>query len=310
MRRARGPYSGSVAEPSPSLTAETALRTAARTAAEFSWSYLDAHILGPVGENASVLLPREQLVLRICAGSSYDRARRELRLARWLHDSDVPAVRAVNGMDGPLLREGWAITVWKYVPGVRPASPDVIGTVLRRLHELKDPPDTELPSLDPLDGTEDYIDQSYLEPGEKSFLRHRLDRLRNAYVHLEPVLPPGPVHGDAHRKNIVQDQNGKPVVLDLERFSNGSREWDLVVAAVYERLGWYTAAEYAGFVTAYGWDVREWSEFETMAAVRELRMTAWLCARTEREPRLLPEARRRIASLRVPSRPRVWRPGA
>lgn len=285
------------------------MRTAAHTAAEFSWSYVDAHILGPVGENASVLLPREQLVLRICAAGSHERARRELRLARWLHVSDVPAAQAINGMDVPLLHEGWAITVWKYVPGVQPASTGVIGTVLRRLHELTNPPDIKLPSLNPFDGIDGYIDQADLAPGEKSFLHHRLDRLRNAYTYLEPALPPGPVHGDAHRKNIVQDRNGNPVILDLERFSIGLREWDLVIAAVYERLGWYTAVEYEAFVAAYGWDIRKWSGFETMAAVRELRMTAWLCARTGREPRLLPEARHRIASLRQSPGPKQWRPG-
>ncbi|MGW9351467.1 hypothetical protein [Nocardiopsis flavescens] len=63
------------------------------------------------------------------------------------------------------------------------------------------------------------------------------------------------------------------------------------------------------FVDAYGWDVRDWSGFETLAAVRELRMTAWLCARTGREPRLLPEARRRIASLQSRGAHKEWTPG-
>jgi aminoglycoside phosphotransferase (APT) family kinase protein len=298
-----------VDEPSPTLTTDTALRTAARIAAEFSWSCLDAHVLGPVGENASVLLPREQLVLRICAVESYERARRELRLAGWLRDSGVPAARMFGGVDTPLLYKNWAVTVWQYVPGVRPAPIGLIGTVLRRLHELTDPPDMELPSLDPFDGIDGYIDQAQLNSEETSFLRHRLDRLRSDYARLEPGLPPGPVHGDAHRKNIVQDSNGNPVLLDLERFSTGLREWDLVVAAVYERLGWYTPAEYAAFTAAYGWDIRAWSGFETTAAVRELRMTAWLCARTGREPHLLPEARRRIASLGQTSGAKRWRPG-
>lgn len=81
------------------------------------------------------------------------------------------------------------------------------------------------------------------------------------------------------------------------------------MVAVYERVGWYTGTEYEEFTSAYGWDIRTWPGFATLAAIRELRMTAWLCARTDREPRLLPEARHRIASLRRPDAPRHWRPG-
>ncbi|GAA3744892.1 hypothetical protein HDA32_005180 [Spinactinospora alkalitolerans] len=107
----------------------------------------------------------------------------------------------------------------------------------------------------------------------------------------------------------MRGSDGAAVLLDLERFSVGPREWDLVVAAVYERLGWYSTQEYAGFADAYGFDITDWSGFDVLAAMRRLRMTAWLCARTGREPHLLPEARRRIASLRDPRAPHTWTPG-
>jgi hypothetical protein len=95
----------------------------------------------------------------------------------------------------------------------------------------------------------------------------------------------------------------------LERLSIGPREWDLVVPAVYQRLGWYTDPEYDAFVATYGWDVRTWPGFPAFAALRELRMTAWLVSRLPREPNLKPEANRRIASLRDPDAPRLWTPG-
>lgn len=226
-----------MAESSSHLTTETALDTAARVANKCSWSSLNAHILGPIGENATVLLPEEQLVLRICASIHHQRAHRELRLANWLRGCRIPAAHAIGGMNEPLLRNGWTITVWKHIPGVRPASTDVIGAALRQLHELTEPSGIDLPVLDPFNGIPDYIDQAHLKPHDMSFLRRQLDNLRNAYTRLEPALPSGPVHGDAHRKNIVQDESGHPVILDLERFSTGAREWDLVVAAVYERAG-------------------------------------------------------------------------
>jgi len=117
------------------------------------------------------------------------------------------------------------------------------------------------------------------------------------------------IHGDANRKNAIRGRDGRAVLLDLERFSVGPREWDLVVPAVYQRLGWYSDPEYDAFVAAYGWDIRTWTGFSTFAALREFRMTAWLISRLTREPRLTPEASRRIASLRSPDAPRSWTPG-
>lgn len=118
------------------------------------------------------------------------------------------------------------------------------------------------------------------------------------------------MHGDAHRKNLQQSHGqGPAVLLDLERVSLGAREWDVVVPAVYRRVGWYTEAEYEQFVRAYGWDIRTWHGYEILAAARELRMVAWLSSRTSREPRLLPEARRRIESIRDASSHKRWTPG-
>lgn len=292
---------------SPDLTANYALNLAARAAETLGCSSHGAAVLGPVGENATVLLPQERTVLRISAASQYDRARQELRLARWLSESGIPVTQPISSGD-PLRCEGWVVTAWREITGLRPAPTEAIGTVLGQLHQLQEP-EFGLPALDPLDGVESYLHASDLPQGDLGFLQQTLMGLRQAWGRLEPALPVGPVHGDAHRKNIVQDSAGRPVVLDLERFSMGMREWDLVIAAVYERLGWFSPDEYARFVGAYGWDVREWEGFEVVAAVRELRMTAWLCARTRREPRLLPEARRRVASLRNPEGSRDWRPG-
>ena len=304
-----GPYSGLVAKSSPALTSETALQIAIDIEPKFSWSSRGARVLGPVGENATVFLPEQQLVLRTCANDHKERASRELALAHWLREHAVPAVRPAKGFSAPVLFQGWVITAWEFIPGIESGTTTTIATALQQLHRLSAPQGLALPELDPFDGVSGYIEQAALENQEKAFLDARLNELRDAYTRLRFALPRGPVHGDAHRKNIVRDNDGEPVVLDLERFSIGPREWDLIVAAVYERVGWYTTAEYEAFTSAYGWDIRTWSGFETLAAVRELRMTAWLCARTNREPRLLPEARRRIASLKRPKEAKRWQPG-
>ena len=99
-----------------------------------------------------------------------------------------------------------------------------------------------------------------------------------------------------------------PLPLDLERFSVGPHQFDLVVPAVYQRLGWCTDSEYDAFAAAYDRDVRTWDGFSVFAALREFRMTAWLISRLAREPRLKPEAAGRIASLRDPEAARSWTP--
>ncbi|MFY7069423.1 phosphotransferase enzyme family protein [Nocardiopsis changdeensis] len=291
-----------------SLTRERALGIGGRVAQCEGWPAQELRVLGPIGENANLLLPDAGVVLRICSQTGLLRARRELAVAQWLKESGVPAVRTRSEV--PRLDDsGWVITLWDFVPQTSPGSPAVIGGALRRLHRLRAPEKLSLPALDPFAGIDEYIHRSALGALDKEFLQAHLAGLRFEASLLNYAVSPGPVHGDAHRKNIVQNTDGQAVVLDLERFSVGAREWDLVVAAVYERVGWYTAEEYRAFVDAYGWDVRDWSGFETLAAVRELRMTAWLCARTAREPRLLPEARRRVVSLRDPSLSKRWMPG-
>ena len=91
-------------------------------------------------------------------------------------------------------------------------------------------------------------------------VRDRLADLRARYAALEFVLPAGPVHGDANIGNILRRQaDGVAVLIDLDGFASGPREWDLVLTAMYfERFGWHTAAEYAEFAEVYGFDVMAW----------------------------------------------------
>ncbi|HEY0692692.1 MAG TPA: hypothetical protein VGD71_27090 [Kribbella sp.] len=61
------------------------------------------------------------------------------------------------------------------------------------------------------------------------------------------------------------------MLLELERFSLGPTESDLVIPAVDRRLGRYSPAEYAASVGAYGRDITEWDGFKIFASLRELR---------------------------------------
>ena len=204
------------------------------------------------------------------------------------------------------------MTFWHEVPGASMASTAELGGLLRQLHRLPVPTDFEIPPLDPFVRLSEHLSaaRGELDAADRQFLDDRLEELRGEYARVSAGLPACVIHGDANRKNAIRGSDGVAVLLDLERFSVGPREWDLVVPAVYRRLGWYSEPEYAAFVDAYGWDVRTWTDFETFAALREFRMTAWLLSRLAREPRLRADAALRIESLRDPGASRSWTPGS
>lgn len=270
----------------------------------------DAELLGPIADNAVFRLP-SRMVARISAASAYERALREVRTGRWLAAHGVPAVKPLASADLPWSVDGCVVTIWHEVPDASMASTTELAGLLRRLHMLPVPSDLEIPALDPSVRLEEHLSaaDTALSADDRRFLAERLKYLRQEYARVSAGLPVGLIHGDANRKNAIRGSDGIAVLLDLERISIGPREWDLVVPAVYQRLGWYTDSEYDAFVAAYGWDVRTWDGFEVFAALRELRMTAWLISRLTREPHLKAEADRRIASLRDPRASAAWTPG-
>ena len=124
------------------------------------------------------------------------------------------------------------------------------------------------------------------------------------------MLPAGPVHGDANIGNIIRRQaDGVAVLIDLDGFASGPREWDLVLTAMYfERFGWHTVQEYQEFVTGYGFDVMNWPGYPVPRAVRELIMVAWLAQNARQSPQIAAEVGKRIADLRAGDRRRDWAP--
>jgi hypothetical protein len=294
---------------SPSLTRDTARRalSAASTAAGVDASSAD--LLGPIGDNAVFSLPGG-VVARVSRLAALPRVARELRVARWLESLDFPAVRVWAAAPGVIETADGVVAFWVELPGVRPSSPGELGGLLRRLHTIPSAPDELLQPFEPFARISDHIRHATgLSAPERGTLHALLDDLTLAYDTVEFEHAPCVIHGDAHRKNIVADASGALVMLDLEHLTRAAPEWDLTVAAVYRRVGWYDETEYQEFVDAYGWDVTTWQGFQVMATIRQLRMTAWLAARTGREPRLTPQVRARIASLGEGSTPRAWKPG-
>ncbi|MBL7498758.1 aminoglycoside phosphotransferase family protein [Frankia sp. CNm7] len=116
---------------------------------------------------------------------------------------------------------------------------------------------------------------------------------------LDFALALGPIHGDAHVANLMVAEGG-PVLIDFERFGWGQPEWDLAMTATeYRTAGWWTDAQYRAFVDAYGFDVTDWSGFEVLRRVHEIRMTTWIMQNVHLPSEIAAEYERRMITLRT-----------
>ncbi|MGV9877795.1 phosphotransferase enzyme family protein [Streptomyces sp. NPDC003006] len=226
-----------------------------------------------------------------------DRARRELAVARWLEKAGVPAVRAAEAE--PRVVDGHPVTLWHRLPeAVRPAEPRDLAALLRLVHAL-DSPSFELPRRELLGGVERWLRLAgdTIDPADADYLRERRDGFATASAALTPHLRPGPIHGDALPRNVLIGPDG-PVLVDLETFSTDLREHDLVVMALSRDRYGLPPEAYDGFVSVYGWDVREWEGCAVLRGARETASCAWVAQHAPSNPKALAEFRRRVASLR------------
>jgi len=264
-----------------------------------------------LGENAIYRLHSLPVVVRIARTVDYlPDVRTEVGVARWLESADFPAVRLAGPADQPLVVDGRVVTFWELV-----AERTEYGTVaelaelLRQLHHLEPPSSLRLPRLEPFRRVEPRIERAGLADEDRGFLLARLADLHERYAGLEFVLPAGPVHGDANIGNIIRRQDGTAVLIDLDGFASGPREWDLVLTAMYfEHLGWHTAVEYEAFAAGYGFDVMTWPGYPVLRDVRELIMVSWLSQNAGESPAVAAEVHKRISDMRSGDGRRDWAP--
>ncbi|XHM63971.1 phosphotransferase enzyme family protein [Streptomyces nigra] len=265
----------------------------------------DARLLS-LGENA--VFAAGDLVVKVGRDAELlERARRELRIARWLADAGVPAVRAAE--PEALLVEGHPVTVWHRLPdAVRPAEPRDLAALLRIVHALPAPP-FALPPRELLGGVERWLRLAgdAIDPADAAYLRERRDGFAEAAARPTPRLTPGPIHGDALPRNVHIGPDG-PVLVDLETFSADLREHDLVVMALSRDRYGLPAAAYEEFTDTYGWDVREWDGCAVLRGARETASCAWVAQHAPSNPKALEEFRRRVASLRDGDETVRWYP--
>jgi Ser/Thr protein kinase RdoA (MazF antagonist) len=264
-----------------------------------------------VGSNAVYRLKAPVIARVSRPGADPGQVRRTVAVARWLQSVDYPAVRVVD-VDQPVVLDQHVVTFWDAVSddGDQYASVAEVAQVLLQLHQLTAPDDLHLPALSPFANAPQRIEAStWLNPQDRAFLTATLAQMQALYDGLEFTLPPGVIHGDASIGNVLRDDHGHPVVIDLDGFATGPREWDLAMTAIYyDSFGWHTREEYQDFVRVYGYDIMTWPGYPAMRAIREFLMVTWVIQKAPESEQAAAEASKRIAALRTGASRKDWQP--
>ncbi|WP_245645677.1 phosphotransferase family protein [Pseudonocardia acaciae] len=292
-----------------SFTEATATAALAAACRAVGLDTADASLIR-IGSNAVFRL-RAPVIVRIARDSgAMGEARRQIAVARWLENLDYPATRALP-IDQPLNIDGHAATFWESASEkVEYAPIGDVASLICRLHRLPAPTTFTLPTYQPFKSLNERLSALTAgDPEDTEFLRTHAARLRAEYDNLKFKLAAGPIHGDANVGNVILSREGRPVLIDLDSFAHGPREWDLVQTALfYERFGWHTEEEYRTFAEIYGFDIMQWPGYPVLAGYRELSMTLWLAGKAEQDVAAAAEVHKRVEAIRTNGDRRDWTP--
>ncbi|PUB32582.1 phosphotransferase family enzyme [Promicromonospora sp. AC04] len=258
--------------------------------------------------NAVFALDNYGIIVRIAGSEPVSaKARRGVDMARWLAEHGIPAVRLVEDFEQPIHVDGLAVTTWHQVPDEgAPVRPEDLGLLLRRLHAITEEA-TDLPRWDQLASIRARLAAATtLTTEEHVFLAEVADELEEELIGLEPLLQPGPLHGDAHTGNVIPGPDG-PVLCDFDSAANGPREWDLTPIAVGHLRLTPPPDAYPRFVQAYGVDLTKWTGFPILRRLRELQLVTSALPVLAANPGLWPQWRLRFETLRAGDTTTRWK---
>ncbi|MFD9220008.1 aminoglycoside phosphotransferase family protein [Streptomyces sp. NPDC060064] len=149
-----------------------------------------------LAENQIWRLRGQGVIVRIARPGQLASASREVRIARWLADSDVPAVRLVD-VQQPVEADGRPVTLWQELPPHQHGTSTDVAGLLLRLHALPKP-DIDLGPLNPFVRIAERLDAATtLCEDHRWWLRGLHRDLAEAWSERPAGLPECAVHGDA-----------------------------------------------------------------------------------------------------------------
>lgn len=249
------------------------------------------------------------IIGRVGKAGSTDAAERELRISQWLNLSGLPTVRVADVATPIVVVNDQPVTWWKRIPAHRAATTAELATTLRHIHALAPPTAFVLPEHEPFAGLHRVISSAGgLSVEDRTWLLDYLEMLSNQYSELGVPARKTVIHGDAWQGNLVVPLGETPIVVDLDRFSLGRPEWDLIqVAADHTDFDRLSDDDYQAFVDAYGTDITTDPVFRLLADIQELRWTVFALSRSASSESAASQVRHRLACLRGEvARPWRW----
>lgn len=268
--------------------------------------------------NAVYLVEDEPVVVRVAYGAgTVERARTAVTITEWLSREGFPVTEpaAQIGVDQPVVFAApgeVAVTFWQYYPQP-PQPPDwdlaVLGRIARQLHDLTSAPAVPLPSFTPLRSIQQAV-RSALAAGSfdedsLEWLSRRIDSLRQEYDRLQFSLGTGLIHGDMYSGNLLLGASGSALLGDWDSVCLGPREIDLAPTFTATRFG-LDMASVDRFAEAYGHDLRTWSGYRTLRAIREVTTLTALVQLAPTDRSSAEELRHRLLTLRRDDSVTTW----
>lgn len=254
------------------------------------------------GSNLLVHLSPAPLLARVATTSALLRRPvsawlgRDVSIAGYLHSQGAPVVPPSDLLPpGPHQYDGYTMSFWQWVEHDRDAdiSTAAAGAMLRDLHETlrgyrPANPGGELPLLEIFNEITRWL--KFLE-GRHALSGGELIQLRETHWRLAETLRYGgrtiqPVHGDAHRKNLLKTAKGW-LWTDFEDACSGTTAWDIACLVRTAPEGIEAAlASYPGAPT--------WDELLPYLRARELEAVVYWQLQAQRFPERKAEAHARL----------------
>ena len=262
--------------------------------------------------NAVFRLKSSPVVVRITrSAAAPTRMPTVLRMTRWLHGQGFPTVRPAD-LEQPLQIDGATITFWEYLPAApdqkKPTTTD-LGTLLRRLHSLPEPP-FELPVFnDPLRSIRhDVLHRpGILSPYEQTWLTELIEERTHDWNALPALGAPRILHGDAWIDNLLLHADGHPVLHDWDSVALGDTPWDLIHTYHGRYRFGLGPQDVDMFALTYGYDLRDWAGFTSLMQIRDLYATGIHVRNAPGDPFSRHELQHRLASIKDGDTTRQWR---
>lgn len=211
--------------------------TAAVKAAQRHGLHCDRPEILADGSNVLVHLAPAPVVARVATTTGLVRKpverwmRLDLEVAGYLAALEFPVVAPSREIaPGPHAQDGLSVTFWEFVEHDRgyTASVQETGQLLRELHVALRGYRGELWRLSPFAEIPQWLDEveqwKVMDESDLVMLRRGFDEVASAIDSLR--LPEQPIHGDAHKKNVLRTNCGL-MWTDFEDACSGPVEWDV-----------------------------------------------------------------------------------